>query len=68
MIRLEHENGNLYKLAKGMELLAFARVRKVGYVKSERLNPAYLWYSSRDQYGKVSGTCKAVREILRTSI
>lgn len=46
---IANDNSNLFKLAKGMELLKDAKIRKVGYVKFGGMDKTALWYSSMDQ-------------------
>ena len=40
------DNTNIYKLAKGIELLTSARVRKIGYEKWDR---SAIWFSTYEQ-------------------
>jgi hypothetical protein len=43
------DSSNLFKLAKGMELLKAAKIRQTGYIKFAGMDKTALWYSSRDQ-------------------
>lgn len=45
-----YKTDNLFKLAKGLELLAKAKVRKIGY---QRMDKTAIWYSSPEQDHKI---------------
>lgn len=45
-----YKTDHLFKLAKGLELLAKAKVRKIGY---EKWNTSAIWFSDSEQIRRV---------------